>query len=795
MLALTTLRSRWPSLLGTIVAVALGAALISAAALVLAGVGARDGTRTGPTRYTAVPIVVQGVDPEGALPGQPAPPPAGLAARLATLPGVEAAIPDTTFYAQSKGSSTEGHGWSTTRLDGTRLLSGRPPGPGEVAVDLRLALGAPVTILTATGERTLTVSGLVPNGLYVDDQTAATWGTVTAIGVFPKPGANPLSAIRKTGGVVRTGDARRLAEPDPASQQLDDAASLLGVSAGLAGFVAIFVVASTFAFAVSQRRREFALLRLIGARPKQIRRMVYVEALLAGGVAAAGGSLLGIPLAAGYAFGLRRSGIVPAGFEPHYRFWPLTIGFGVGLVVALLGSWTAARRAGKASPAEALRDAVVEKRPMTFGRWLFGLAFLAGAVVLMVVAPNLQGDAAVALTVFVGELFVIAFALMAPIVIPPVIRLLSWPLASAQGAGPLLVRQGALTAVRRVASTAAPVLVTVGVAGCLIGAIATLARATDDDLRQRLVADVVVLPRDAPGLSAAVPAAISSATPRATVATLWVTTVRQNTVGDDSDLSGPALGVDPATLARTLDVPVSKGSLKDLRPGTMTAPDWAGVKLGDQAMLTFPDGRSERLRVVALVSSLQLSGVLLPSATVRAHDPSALADAVYVRNAARADVERAVAPLNGTAVDRDAYVASVAKKTNEDNGLALVALLGVALAYTGLAIVNTLLMATFERRGELQLLRLSGATRALAVRVVAGEAALVVLVGAGLALAATLLSLRALANALSGMVAHATPVVPWTAIGLAAGVCLLLGVGASVAPAALLLRRRRSTAE
>ena len=673
MLALATLRSRWPSLLGTIVAVALGAALISGAALVLAGVGARDGTRTGPTRYTAVPIVVQGADPEDSLPGQTVPPPAGLAAKLATLPGVAAVIPDTTFYAQA-GDATEGHGWSTIRLDGTRLLKGRPPGPGEVVVDLGLPLGAPVTVLTAAGERTLIVSGLVANGLYVDDRTADAWGTVTAIGVFPEPGANVVPAIREAGGVVRTGDDRRLAESDPASQQLDDAASLLGVSAGLAGFVAIFVVASTFAFAVSQRRREFALLRLIGARPKQVRRMVYVEALVAGGVAAAGGALLGIPLAAGYAFWLRRSGIVPAGFEPHQRFWPLTIGFGVGLVVALLGSWTAARRAGKASPAEALRDAVVEKRPMTFGRWLFGLAFLAGAVAMMVVGPNLEGDAAVALTVFVGELFVIAFALLAPVVIPPVIRLLSWPLAGARGAGPLLVRQGALTAVRRVASTAAPVLVTVGVAGCLIGAVATLARATDDDLRQRLGADVVVLPRDAPGLSAAVPAAITAAAPRATVATLWATTVRQQTSADGSDmLSGPALGVDPATLATTLDVAVSEGSLKDLRPGTVTAPAWAGAKVGDRTTLTFPDGRSERLRVVALVSSLQLSAVLLPAATVRAHDPSALADAVYVRNAAPADVERAVAPLKGTAVDRDAYVASVARKANEDNGLALVA--------------------------------------------------------------------------------------------------------------------------
>jgi putative ABC transport system permease protein len=733
-----------------------------------------------------VPIVVHGSDDH--LPGRPAPPPAGLAASLARVPGVAAAVPDVSFFAEPGGT---GHGWASTRLDGSRLLSGRPPSPGEVAVSpgLRRPAGSTLRLLTASGYRNLTVSGVVSQGLYVDDSTAAKWGTTAAIGVFPQPGRSVAAEVRKAAGpgtAVRTGDARRLAEPDADRQQLDDASALLAISAGLAGFVAIFVVASTFAFAVSQRRREFALLRLIGARPRQVRRMVYLEALLTGGVAAALGALLGLPLAAAYGWQLRRAGLVPAGFAPHTRFWPLTIGFGVGLAVALIGSWSAARRAGKAAPAEALRDSVVEKRPMTFLRWLFGLVFLAGAMVMTVLAGGIGGESAIAMTVFLGELFVVAFALLAPVVIPSVVRLVSLPLNALSGAEPLLVRQGALTAVRRVASTAAPVLVTVGVAGSLIGAVATLAKATDDDLRQRLVADVVVVPDHAPGLSAAVSERIAAAEPGAVVSPLLRTTIREAAHG----LSDPALGIDPVTLAKTMHVPVSSGSLADLKPGTMTAPDSAGLRVGDRTVVTFADGRSERLKVVAIVSSLQLPALLLPAETVRAHDPSALASAVYVRGGSASATQAAVAPVAGKAVDRETYVRQVAADANASNGLALTVLLGVALAYTGLAIVNTLMMATFERRAELDLLRRTGATPVQTLRVVAGEAALVVLVGVGLAVAATVLSLAGLANALSALGTHAAPAIPWGAITLAAGVCLLLAILATVAPAAALLRPR-----
>ncbi|TQS40759.1 ABC transporter permease [Cryptosporangium phraense] len=786
---LSTLRTRWTSLLGTVVAVALGAALISGAAELLAGVGARDGIAQPLIHYPAAPIVVQGArSPDSSV---SAPPPAGAAARLARVPGVAAAIPDVVF--------PDGRGWASARLAGARLVSGRTPASGEVVVGRERGVAVDGTV--PVRGRPLRVSGLLDRpGLYVSDRDAASWGTVRAVGVLVAPNTSVdavSAAISRAlpGVVVRTGESRRLAEPSPEGQQLEDATALLGISAGLAGFVAIFVVASTFAFAVSQRRREFALMRLVGAQPRQVRRMVYAEAFVVGGFSAALGSVLGIPLSWLYAVLLDRAGLVPSSFSPVARFWPLTIGFGVGLVVALLGSWTAARRAGRVPAVEALRDAAVERRPMTVGRWFFGLLFLAGAVALIVASSQVGSEGAVAMTVFVGELFVVAFALLAPALIPPVIRLVSWPLARLRGAEPMLVRQGALTAVRRVASTAAPVLVTVGVAGSMIGAIATVADTTDADLRDRLIADVIVLPGS--GTTDGAPEAIAAAVPGAVVSAPLATTIWEASPSEDSthEITGDALGVDPATLRRTLDVAVVSGSLDDLRPGTMTVSDISDLHVGDTTPVLFADGTTQRLRVVAVVASLQSTSVLLPIATVRAHDPTATAPSVYVHGAPAVAVRAAVAPLGARAVDRRTYADSVRAQTDEGNQLALVALLGVALLYTGLAIVNTLLMATFDRRRELALLRLSGATPRQGLRVVVGEAALVVLVGTGLAVAATVLSLIGLAQALGRMVASAGPSIPWLPIGVAAAVCLVLAVVATALPARALLARPAVGAE
>jgi len=68
--------------------------------------------------------------------------------------------------------------------------------------------------------------------------------------------------------------------------------TVLSLVGTIAGFITIFVIASTFAFAVAARRRELGLIRLIGATPRQVRRMILGEALVVALAASLTGAVL-----------------------------------------------------------------------------------------------------------------------------------------------------------------------------------------------------------------------------------------------------------------------------------------------------------------------------------------------------------------------------------------------------------------------------------------------------------------------------------------------------------------------
>lgn len=116
-----------------------------------------------------------------------------------------------------------------------------------------------------------------------------------------------------------TGDDRHLADPSRANdlEDIDNTVTLLPIMAAVAGSTAIFVVASTFAFSVIQRRREIALLLVVGATSKQVRRMLIAKAALVGAVASALGCALGVLDANLLAGWLSALGITPPWFSTH----------------------------------------------------------------------------------------------------------------------------------------------------------------------------------------------------------------------------------------------------------------------------------------------------------------------------------------------------------------------------------------------------------------------------------------------------------------------------------------------
>ncbi|MEU0453735.1 ABC transporter permease, partial [Streptomyces sp. NPDC006129] len=314
MISLATARERWSSFLGCFVAVALGVAVVAMSGLVLLS----DGTKV-PQRLAGAPVLVQspaGTQTGGVFVENPpwAPQRAEeLRRKLAELPGVAEAVADRSFYAQAagteqRGGERQGHPWSAAALAAYDLSEGRPPATaGEIVLDrsLGFAPGEPVTVLTARGPQRFSVSGTMNGpGYYVTDRRASELaGGVRTIGLLLEPGTDATRAVaaarRVVGGdgTVLAGASRDALAPKQDEMTRWIGGQVLTAMALLSAFVTVFIVSSTFAFAVAQRRREFGLLRTIGATPRQLKRLVHGEALAVGAVAAAAGALLGVVLA------------------------------------------------------------------------------------------------------------------------------------------------------------------------------------------------------------------------------------------------------------------------------------------------------------------------------------------------------------------------------------------------------------------------------------------------------------------------------------------------------------------
>jgi putative ABC transport system permease protein len=796
-------RARKATLAGTFIALALGVALLSAMALTLAS--SVGGPGAGPRWFTKPDVVLAGtntvsittvVDGDretetvrtvGALAL-----PADLPTKLSTVDAE--VVVDRAGYAVADGAPGDTvHPWSAASLHDYRWVAGGPPRDVD---DLVLTAptahrpGDRITVLTALGAARYTVSGVLETAalpaFYATDPRAAelAGGRIEAIALTSRNGsvAAEVRGMVPAGVRVLTGAARRDAEPDPDGEKLAVAASLLGTTSGLAGFVSIFVVSGTFAYAVAARRREFGLLRTAGATPRQVRRLVLGEALAVGVLASVAGAVLGTVLAPPFAHWLARSGFAPADFTAHFIFWPIAAAFGVGLLVALVGAWLAARRAGKVRPVEALREAAVDRKPMTVARWVVGLLCFGGAVPLIAVSSAIGSAEAVALILVIAMVLIIGLAMLAPVLIPPLVTLFTAPLSASRGAVGMLARHGARAAIRRTAATAAPILVTVGIAGSTLAATGMIWEAQQAAARSRIAADAIVT---GPGLTDPTVAALRT-TPGVTAAVpVTDTTVYLPEFGFPEEWSGRY--ADGGSLTGVLNLPVSAGNLADLT-GTDTIAVPAGRwRVGDTVGLWLADSTPVRLRVVAtFTEQLDLGMTVLLPAALRAGHERPVADAVYLRLSPGA----APPPVPGGTVVRTAdYLSAADVEQERANRLALTAVLGMALLYTGIAIANTLVMATGDRARDLATLRLSGATPRQVLRMVGVEAILVTAIGVLLAAVVTAITVAGMRAGLTGLAPSIPLAIPWATIGGIAVVCLLTAVLASVIPAALLLRR------
>lgn len=744
------------------------------------------------------------------------------------VPGVAAVEPEYLGTAQlvdADGELIGGQGPPTVgsdrpTVDGLTSLQVRagryPEAAGEVAIDAStaeeagLAVGATLDIAVDGPTSPYTVVGLVGYeqsdslagatlALFSDAQAREFYGAdgATDLLVLADAGVDPEDLRTDVAAAVGddydavTGEALAAETSADVGQFLDFFTIGLLVFAGIALLVGSVIIFNTFNITVTQRNRELALLRAIGADRRQVLTTVLLEALAVGIV----GSVVGLGLGVVIAVGLRALMEV-VGFELPLGNLILSartamVSIALGVVVTVLAAIAPALKATRVAPVEAMR--AVSAPAATMGRW----RWLAGGLVLIsgigVIAYGLFSGGGI---YFVGGgalLTLLAVALLSPLVTAPMARVLGAPIAAGRGVPGELARENAMRNPRRTASTAAALMIGLGLVSFVLIFAASLRASLDGVLDEQLAADFLVQPSNFVSFPEGVTEALADID-----GVELATATKVATVGVEG-AARSAVVIDPVALPRAAGIEVLSGELAGLGAGGIAlAEDLAidlGVGPGDSvqvALVTPDDARPREVAATFAVDSLGAGGagsVILDRATYAQAVPDAEDAGAYVLldegvepTEARVGLEAALAPYpTATLFDQAGIRDQISQQTNQLLGLVFGLLfLSIIIALVG--IVNTLGLSVLERTRELGLLRAVGMGRSQTRTMIRWESVIIAVFGALLGLVVGVLfgwlGVRALAD--TGFSQFAVPVGQLALAVVAAG---LAGVLAAVLPA------------
>ncbi|MFC8260531.1 FtsX-like permease family protein [Streptomyces sp. NPDC057291] len=831
--ALRTIRDRKGGFLGALLALMCAAALITACgALLETGLRGRIATE----RYAAAPLVVSAdqnvhrttVKHKGngetkakhkAKPvAERAWLPAATADRIRLLEGVRKVIPELTFLAEPVTEPVDrpsyGHSWASASLTPFTLTTGRAPATADdIVIDRGFAEraglkpGDRLTVQSTGAPRPYRISGIAApadrgelrqqTSLFFSaaeaERLAARPGQVTALGVLPAPGtdltelkAQVEQALKGTTAQVATGDDRGPVEFLDAAGARIKLVSMGGAMGGTSLLVAILVVVGTFALSIQQRHRELALLRAIAATSRQIRRLLGREALIVGAVAGVLGSLAGLPLATWLHSRFIEMGAIPANLERTAGIFPAV----AAVAVTLLGAWAAARISGRRiariRPAEAMAESAVERDRPARGRIAAGLVLLAGGGVLVAVLSGLRTEAASTPVTFLAVVVLAtAVSLLGPLLIRMASALLAGPLRLA-GFGGTLATANIRGNSTRMAAVVTPLTLLIGMTCTVLFVQPTLGGAARTQAREGTRA-TWVLAAQGPGIPS-----VAAETVRTTRGVTAATEVVRTTVRVGLD-KYQAQGVTQAGLSRTWDPEVTGGSLADFAadPGTAAVSELAAERLGlhpgSTLKLHLGDGTPATLTVAAVYArGLGFGDLTLPHDLVARHMDNPLAATVLVAGGSdRGRLAAALKKFPGIAVLAPATADRLQADRQQENAEVNYLAMGLILAFTAIAVVNTLAMSVSERIKEFAMLRLAGATRHQVLRMLRIEALSVLLIAAVLGTCIALAVLTAFSIGMTGSAAPTVmPVVYATVVGAAA----LLVLVASALPGRVALK-------
>jgi putative ABC transport system permease protein len=572
-----------------------------------------------------------------------------------------------------------------------------------------------------------------------------------------------------------------------------DISSFMGLTLTVACFLSVFVIGSTFAFTVDERRRDLALLRLSGATRRQLRRLLAGESVVVGILASTAGTFLGLALVPVQLVALRRLGMPTDLLDVRLSSSAVAVAVASGVGLSLLGAWVAGRRAGRVRPLDALRDVDAAARVMTFGRWAWGLA---GVAVTLGGSYSLQAssDPAVAIAVPLLLIFSASIALqqLSPLVVPLVARL-GGALARRHVEGEI-AHANLVDSRRRAATTAGPLIVLVAVVVGLYGVVLTQTRAQVRDLELTTRADLVVQIRgtDVSGIAAV--DGVDAVAPMTAITGSAAAAAEGLPGAEPVDL----MVTDPVAYRAVMAPRLGAGSLAGFDDHSVIANgDTDGPFPGELPRLHVRTGkRSVELGVVgrtALALGDQ-SAVLLPFAQV---DPAVVADAptramvTLTAGAEPAAVRRSLidAGYEDTLTTSE-WAAGDQAASAEENRTVILGLAGLGGLYALLSVINAVALAAASRKREFAVAQVTGLTREQVVRTTVVESLGVGVIGVVLGAAAALTCLIGVRRGFQLLVGEPVLVLPWaTFLGVA--VVSLTAVAATAGASSWLATRTR----
>ncbi|MBM2619503.1 ABC transporter permease [Actinoplanes sp. LDG1-06] len=704
-------------------------------------------------------------------------------------------------------------GVSWSDASGATLKEGRAPAAAdEIVINAGLAektgyrVGDTAGVLTTRPNQTFTIVGIATyagrDDLVNGEQTISfaprtagelmlgKAGSYSSVDISVAAGTDTGTLKADVQGVlgrelvVRTGDEAADDAAGPARSTSSSITRILLGFSGVAVLVGAFLIANAFSIVVTQRTKELALLRALGANRGQVRRSVLLEALIVSVLSSIVGFALGLLIGRAAASALGGSTGVPiAGFRLPVA--ALLVSFLVGIGVTLISALVPARRASRVAPVAAMRQALPTERPgkvrTIVGAVLFGLgvaALVAGAAGGAVGAIGVGGVAT-----FVG------IVLLTPALVRPATGLIRGLTRSTPA------RLGRLNAARnpqRAALTVVSLMIGVMLV-TLVSTILTSYRSTvTQTVQDNLNAELIIYSssagpgttppsidpsalqkmRQEPGVAAA--AGFSYETARVDgkdqLVYAWDDVDQMSRIASVRALSG-TIGTDR--------VMVNESTAKSM-----------GLAVGDRTNVQLVRGPEVQLEVGAIFADTRVvDGFVVPWSQAGTGFRSPQPSQAYVQladGATQADVRNRISTLLAGSPEVDVHDRS---ELIDDNAQALnmiisivQVLLAIAMIIAILGVVNTLVLSILERVGELGMLRAVGMYRREVRRMIVTEsvvmsvlgAVLGVVLGAGVGLAAV----RAFND--QGITDVA---IPWPLMLVYVVASAIVGVLAALAPA------------